>query len=747
MHEEPNSSEATAPTSGGGVPLPWLSLEEARAALEKTLRGFLANLDRRDARGLCPALALRATVGLGKSRTLRELLAETAGDILQSGNILIFVPTHALAEEAEAAFQALGTGIPSMVLRGRDAKDPSSGKPMCEKSHLAGEIARVGWGVTSALCQAKDPGSGDFYQAPCRDGCAWFAQLPTDEHRIIFLPHAYLRSPLPRLVGSAVALRIIDEKFVGAITWTQAINFDDWLRPCSCTSPAAARAALCIHEARRVVIEALMRGDAIVPRLIAAGFSRSQMGVFAQQEKADQPELSVAPWMPCDDQKHAIDTFDWPTFFQARACARLWSMLDEDWPRGSSERICFAETPSAGDAVRTSITIHSCGTVLQDAPLIMLDADADPLITEALVPGAEFVSISAPPQAEVIQVEDQTFSNAALLSRTGSAARRREILGLVEQEAANGRRVLLVAARAVLRQLHLDEHPARAEIADDELLAPLRGAHPRWFGPGMQGVDKYKDFETVIIVGRLQPRIEAIESGMRSVFGNGEKPLRFMPADDPMRGWYAPVEGAYRLSDGNTKPAKSRSHPDPRGAAILALNREAYSIQAIGRIRAVNARKPKRILVLCSVPLPDLPIDQLALWQELVTGLPRDQLGEKFQRLEAALYPRGRSMPRSGLRLSGEGIRSDAPEAFSSASSGAEWRRDLATGTVFEMVRTIARRRGGRPQFVMLRRPGGGRRIPAVLFDQPGELSAAVARHWPGVELADIIEEPTGSAR
>jgi hypothetical protein len=32
---------------------------------------------------------------------------------------------------------------------------------------------------------------------------------------------------------------------------------------------------------------------------------------------------------------------------------------------------------------------------------------------------------------------------------------------------------------------------------------------------------------------------------MRSVFGNGEKPLRFMPADDPMRGWYAPVDTAY----------------------------------------------------------------------------------------------------------------------------------------------------------------------------------------------------------
>jgi hypothetical protein len=279
-------------------------------------------------------------------------------------------------------------------------------------------------------------------------------------------------------------------------TWTQSINFDDWLKPCSCTSRAATRAALCIHEARRLVIDALMRGDAIVPRLRAAGFSRSQMRVFAQQEKAEQPELSVTPWMPCDDQKHAIDTFDWPTFFQARACAKLWSMLFEDWPRGSSERICFAETPSAGDAVRTSITIHSCGTVLQDAPLIMLDADADPLITEALVPGAEFVSISAAPQAEVIQVEDQNFSTAALLLRSGSAARRREILDLVEEEAANGRGVLLVAARAVLRQLHLDEDPARVDISDQELLAPLRGAYPRWFGPAMQGVNTYEDCKT-----------------------------------------------------------------------------------------------------------------------------------------------------------------------------------------------------------------------------------------------------------
>jgi hypothetical protein len=724
----------------GHFGLHWLQLDEARAAVEAALRKFGVGLAAEDEEAR--AIALRVTVGVGKSAAVRSLLAETAHWILPRGHILVYVPTHVLAEEAEAAFRALNTGFPSMVLRGRHATDPDTGGPMCQKSDLAQVAAKVSpWGVTGLLCQAQDPPDiWPMRRGSCREGCAWFEQLPGEEKRIIFLPHAYLSSAVPGGIAQDVALRIIDEKFLSSILHTQTLYVDEWLQRCSCASVVQAGTQVCRHEARRLVHQALLHGKPIIRALADAGLGSTALKAFEGMEKAEMPQLEVTPWMMPVVQRRLIQDFDIQAFFRARARARLWSMLQEDWATGISERISLDEEPCMGGPPRSVIRMHSCGTIPWDAPLILLDADADPTLVETLVPGSEFVSINVSANADVIQIEDQTFSNAALLSRPNSAERRREILDLVVREVAAAKQgVLLVATKEVLRQLHLDEDPDGEMKGDNDLLRPLYGAHARWFGPGMQGVNRYEAFDTAIVLGRLQPPIEAIEGQMRAVFGNCAEQLALIPADDRTRGWYREVDASYLMSDGTTRPAKVRTHPDPRGAALLAQSREAYTIQAIGRIRAVNALVPKRILILCNMPLPGFLIDSLVLWQELVTGLSRLELGTKARNLESALYPYGRSMPVSGLRLSGEGIRADAPEVFKNASSGAEWRRDLPIATIFDLIRTIARRRGGRPLFITLKRPGGGKRTPAVLFDPPADLAAAATRLWPGLELDFIV--------
>jgi hypothetical protein len=137
--------------------------------------------------------------------------------------------------------------------------------------------------------------------------------------------------------------------------------------------------------------------------------------------------------------------------------------------------------------------------VLQDAPLILLDADADPLVTETLLHKLDFVSVDVRPNAEIIQVKDRVFSTASLLSRPGADERRREILDVIQREVAAARRGVLLVAKDVLRRLHQDVSPACALPTDEDLLNPLLGASPRWFGPGRQGVNRYEDFETVII--------------------------------------------------------------------------------------------------------------------------------------------------------------------------------------------------------------------------------------------------------
>ena len=721
------------------IPPVWYTLEDARQKVEEALRGFLeGDLDAEDQYGYRRALALRVTVGVGKSATLRKLLSEVARDILANGHILVFVPTHALAEEAEGAFRELRSGIPSMVLRGREAKIPGADEFMCDKAALASRISQVTGRVSRALCQAQDPLTGELFRAPCRTGCAWYDQFADSDHKVIFLPHAYLVSPIHPSIAENVALRIIDEKFANAITWAQTIHVDGWLTPCGCASNGGATSP-CIHIARRIVHGALLSGEPIFPALSSAGLVRGQMETFEAIERAEQPVLDVVPWMETADQEAAVDTFDYAAFFRSRARARLWSMLHEDWPRGASDRISLGSDGNAADGLppRAVIRLHSCGTIYRDAPLILLDADADPLVTEALVPGAEFVSIDVKPNADVIQVEDRTFSTASLLMRPGAEMRRAEILDVVRREvAAAPHGVLLVATKDVLRQLHRDVNPQVDLTSEEALLQPLLGAHPRWFGPRMQGVNTYEDFDTAIAVGRLQPRIEAIEDDMRALFGNSGAPLTFTDPADPTRGWFMPTASEYLLADGTVRAATIRSHPDPRGAGVLSLCREASTIQALGRIRAVKPGAPKRILILSSLVLPDFPVDRLVLWQELVTGLSRLELGAKSQRLEAALYPYGGAWSVSAIRLSAAGIQEDAPEVFDHPHSAKEWRRGLTTGAIQEMIRTIARRRGGRPTFVMLQRARGGKITPAVLFDCGDNRAEIVGHRWPELELS-----------
>ncbi len=115
-----------------------------------------------------------------------------------------------------------------------------------------------------------------------------------------------------------------------------------------------------------------------------------------------------------------------------------------------------------------------------------------------------------------------------LLAREKGQKRRKPILEVVAKEVADAGdgKVLVVAPKKVLIQLQADAHEnnrAGTEPASDRLL----GASARWFGPNLQGINDFEDYKTVVVVGRLQPRVSALEDKMRCLFGDGVEPLQF----------------------------------------------------------------------------------------------------------------------------------------------------------------------------------------------------------------------------
>ena len=88
-----------------------------------------------------------------------------------------------------------------------------------------------------------------------------------------------------------------------------------------------------------------------------------------------------------------------------------------------------------------------------------------------------------------------------------AANRLADVQALFDVEAAKGARVLLVTYKA----------------AAERLKAPP-GCAVEWFG-NIRGIDRYKHFDTVIIAGREQPRVDAVEAQARALFADDPEPL------------------------------------------------------------------------------------------------------------------------------------------------------------------------------------------------------------------------------
>lgn len=189
-------------------------------------------------------------------------------------------------------------------------------------------------------------------------------------------------------------------------------------------------------------------------------------------------------------------------------------------------------------------------------------------------------------------------------------------------------------------------------------------------------------------------------------------PLLFAADANRARGWFPDAEGWYLRSDGRYEPARVQHHPDPRGAALLEQIREASLLQAMARTRAVGAETRKRIVILCSIPLPGLPVSHLVDWQEFVTGVP-SCLARKVDLLRRAIRkPNGTLLP--SLRLSAGGLVADAPHVFAEDWIAREWRRGLPTAKLAEVIGHVERLDQLCLPMAVVPRPRGGRGTPTL---------------------------------
>lgn len=700
----------------------WSPPAEARKRLEQEIDRFVgaaaAATGEPDA-----ALALRVTAGLGKTATALRVIARHGEALLARGHVLIYVPTLDLAERAREEFRALAPGLPSRVIRGRDALRPDERKKkMCERAELAREISGFVPSVTQALCRGQDP-DGNFVQSPCASGCPYLKQKDVLGPHVVFLSHAYLTVDPPIDRDFPIALRVIDEKVWPTLTRTSHLSIEDLMRAPSSSFPQRLHGKLSLAKA--ALVDGLQRGLPLHDHLRSSGIDIEKLQELAQAEDRSRSHLEIGPWQSSEAVKFRVATFDTKSFVASRRRRRIFGSL-----AGKESGHCVGLNLAEVTTEQVSQCMIMCSrieAVARDAPLLLLDADADREITERIAPGADFISIQSPPIADIVQVSDRTLSGSWLLDPNKGARRRAGVLKILrrEVEKAAGGGVLVVATKAVLWALHRDLGRSIAKGDDDGLRRPLLGAMPRWFGPRTQGVNDYENYTAIVVIGRLQPGITDVETSARAVFDQDTLPIaRHVSGPLPA------VASRFLMADGSVWEADLRAHPDPRVQAILAQSRECSTLQAIARLRLVTPSHMKRVVILSSLPLPEFPITRVVPFAALARGLDEEPDWPGFERMEKAMRATmGR--PVRGARLSASGLTEDLPLDFPTENAAKGFRKGRTSNHMMTLCQRISTANGWPMVALSLKRPDGGKSTPAFILEPHGDPLHRAKELWP----------------
>ena len=164
----------------------------------------------------------------------------------------------------------------------------------------------------------------------------------------------------------------------------------------------------------------------------SAGIDTEQLKRLAKAESQSRTGLEIGPWQTAETVAFRLETFDKKSFIASKRRQRLFERLSER-KTGHCVGLSLLEVTTEGGSHQV---IESSGldAVDREAPLLLLDADADPDITERIAPGAKFITIQSPPIADIVQIPDLTLSNSWLLHPEEGAQRRAAIRTILERE-------------------------------------------------------------------------------------------------------------------------------------------------------------------------------------------------------------------------------------------------------------------------------------------------------------------------
>lgn len=530
------------------------------------------------------ATVVKAPAGLGKTR---EVLRQVALSL--ETPVEVYVPSHRLAEECQDVLLDFNRNKRVQIIQGRGALVGPQQTTLCAKNVLADELTAAGASVFPALCR-RSQGQGPALKCQYYNSCGYINQF---RHADVYLyTHAHLgldRGPLETWQPSKV---IIDESpFMGLL---QTVKMPISLLTHHALPLQAKR--LCAD-----VAASLSTGQCMQSRFHSAQLSGELAGALEALEV-------VAPLSPAlTDLQHRAVLASFTSFGRVRVL--LQNLAATLQVRSTSQSVLY-DAASGELVVQHRRPIKRFDRKDGSQPkIVLLDAGASKLIVEQFFDVDGLLDIAIRRKAYVLQCSSVRCSKTSLVpalnsdaqSKADASRRLREIDELIIRESAGGKKVLVVGPAAVVGNPNAGTPPLIVAPANCEL------AH---FG-GLRGIDRWKNGDVVIIIGRNEPPVSAVEDIGRALF-----------YDDPtaldLPGKWSVKSRGYRLAR-RALGVDADVHRDDRIQAVVEQIREQETLQAIDRLRLIHCKFKKKVIVLSNLPL-DLDVDELRTWEELMHG-------------------------------------------------------------------------------------------------------------------------------
>ncbi len=532
---------------------------------------------------------VRITSGAGKTVAMCEEAVKVIQEGRKSGArkvIHLYLTTHNLKEEVAFKLSRLD---PTLSIKNVIGRTPFT----CERYGLTREVGELHLPVQRICCNATRTRGLDgtafkhLMKCPHFDTCSYQNQFHGGADVYLFTKQ-YLQASR-RADVAAPDYIIIDEEFTSTLVERRVEGLEDLLKlPVNVSAEAG--------KMLRVVRDALAMGEPVLRKLREAGHdanSLRQRALDFRQQRGRRLGLGILPGMRSDDIARQVIGIG-PEHVGYLALKALANEIEHK--RDDAYSVVYQDSELIVRLLRDSQVFQT--------PTLVLDATADQELVRCVLPDATFHAIEVPRKTHVIQVHDRRFSNTSLTWDKGKDKALALIQQFIDRLARQYRRVLLITFKDVKAAFTLPKGWVAAHYG------------------AIRGLDAFKDFEAVVIVGTYLPPVQAVEHEAGALAAR-------LPEQRNFTGKYDEVDRAFRLRSGSGS-ASMWGHTDPFVQRVLEQKREAEMLQAVDRLRLVHAQSPKPVLILSSLPL-DLTVDELVTLEQLAG--PGDYVGQLLDHL------------------------------------------------------------------------------------------------------------------